>query len=839
MIKKILKQSAIFVTALLVASQASFVALPVLAAGNVTLTLGEATLRNGCPGSIAINMDTGGDAILAADVAMLVTGQADVDSLALGSALPMQACNETEVPEIMLCGARQPGSGSFNGDAVYGTINITPSSAGSLNIGFDNDASNVIDESIQDALGSAIGDIYSVEERFNIEVDGTGFCNPDTTAPTITVDPHNGQNNIAIDKSVTLALSDDRVGVDISTLTFSVNEVEIDTFSYTETGGTYTPPSPFELGERVEIEVRICDLESNCRDFSGSFRTTPPAPPPNCGDKNVDEGEDCDDGNQTETCDRDCTYVSCGDGVINDVAGEQCDDFNKIDGDGCSSSCALEAPVEDKTYCPSYASGATSFCLLPEEDLSAIEQQAEEGEEDEQEQEENFEESDFEEAALTHVSEAALRPAAKTVSLPTAEESEGEIDPCVLKYGTEGANLDHDGDGLSDRTECYSLTDPDSQDTDGDTCLDGEEINRFYTDPLVHDCSISDYVEDEVLIIDPKPNWILTTLEISGSAPRRSLTVGVTAFPAIQKTFSKILPQYEQLLEVLRRDVDPDNTVAVQKQIGDITDSITELQTSIEDTQAFIEENSDNHTDLVLDLERITTFLEGGTAAVSTQLEQAESLLEVLEGYEIESVFLGEINELQTVGVGNTTTAGFNLKPAKKLADGIYDLVATAGFEDGGTKSSAPVRIQLSSEISVGAPIPQTLDGIPIGVEEILTGNQRPVLSGQSVYGAMVFATWESLVLESSIIADSDEGYFDVQPPRELEAGENHSVTMYAVTETEGGFIRSESTTVDFVVEKTSDSTIFYYAIGTALFLFLTGGINFAISRMGRREKKA
>ncbi len=844
MIKRILKQTAILTTLLILAGHVSVVIPNTLAAGSATLSFGSATLRNGCPGSIPINLDTGGEGIWAADVGISVSGPTAVDSLAIGSVLPMQACNDASVPDLMLCGARQPGTNAYTGTGVYGTINVTPSSTGSISFDFDDTVTNVINDSIEDVLGTATGRSYTVAERFNKSVDGVGFCNPDTTAPTISVTPSNGKNNVPLDTSVKLTLSDDRVGVDVSTLTFSVNGKVIDTFSYTATGGTYTPSAPFELGEKITVEVRVCDLVSNCRNYSGSFRTIPPLPPANCGDTNVDEGEECDAGYQTATCDRDCTFVECGDGVINDVAGEQCDDFNKESGDGCSAICTLEAPVEDQTYCPvielesvtQVYPSATETPLLGEGEVT------EEGETatttTTTTAEEGLRESDFEEAATSSIVEAELRGAAKPVALtPETAEQKEKLDPCVLKYGTEGADFDRDGDGLSDRTECYSETDPDEADTDGDTCLDGEEINRFYTDPLVADCSISDYVEEEVLIIDPKPNWTLTSLEVSGSAPRQSLSVGITAFPALQKTYSKVLTQYEGLLEVLERDVDEANTVAIQQKNADATDVITKLQETIKATQVFIEENPEGNSDLESLIERTATFLDAGSAAVMSGLEQAESLYSELDEYRTKSVFLGEVTELQTVGVGNTTTAGFNLIPKKTMKDGVYDLVATAAFADGGTKSSAPVRIYLSSSYEVDAPLPQTLDGKPVGLEKIVTENPRPVLSGKSVYGAMVFATWESLVLESSIIADSAEGIFDVQPPRDLETGEEHTVTMYAVTETDKGFVRSKSTTVDFEVAKASDLSVYYFSFSIALFLLLLSALNYVISRKARRKR--
>lgn len=66
-----------------------------------------------------------------------------------------------------------------------------------------------------------------------------------------------------------------------------------------------------------------------------------------CGDGHVDvlgpdHLEGCDDGSggipqDSPTCDADCTLAACGDGRVNTVAGEQCDDGNTVDGDGCDS----------------------------------------------------------------------------------------------------------------------------------------------------------------------------------------------------------------------------------------------------------------------------------------------------------------------------------------------------------------------------------------------------------------------------------------------------------------------------------------------------------------------
>jgi uncharacterized repeat protein (TIGR01451 family) len=69
-------------------------------------------------------------------------------------------------------------------------------------------------------------------------------------------------------------------------------------------------------------------------------------PPPVCGDGHLDPGEECDDGNTqngdgcSSQCEIEGAPPACGDGHLD--PGEQCDDGNTQDGDGCSSQCQIE-----------------------------------------------------------------------------------------------------------------------------------------------------------------------------------------------------------------------------------------------------------------------------------------------------------------------------------------------------------------------------------------------------------------------------------------------------------------------------------------------------------------
>ncbi len=77
---------------------------------------------------------------------------------------------------------------------------------------------------------------------------------------------------------------------------------------------------------------------------------------PVCGDKKLEAGEDCDDGDTTSTgaCVK-CKTATCGDGAV--YAGhEECDDGNTVAGDGCSSTCSWE-PI-------AIATGDVSTCAL-------------------------------------------------------------------------------------------------------------------------------------------------------------------------------------------------------------------------------------------------------------------------------------------------------------------------------------------------------------------------------------------------------------------------------------------------------------------------------------------
>ena len=132
----------------------------------------------------------------------------------------------------------------------------------------------------------------------------------------------------------------------------------------------------------------ICGVSTNCGtctsgnscNSTGQCITTPAS----CGDGNLDVGEKCDNGNgNTNTqctppyggtcnyCSLSCESITlagarCGDGVVNIVNNENCDDGNTLSGDGCSSSCLTESEWEclgQPSTCTITVNSCPSYCV--------------------------------------------------------------------------------------------------------------------------------------------------------------------------------------------------------------------------------------------------------------------------------------------------------------------------------------------------------------------------------------------------------------------------------------------------------------------------------------------
>ncbi|QQS60307.1 lamin tail domain-containing protein [Candidatus Falkowbacteria bacterium] len=105
-------------------------------------------------------------------------------------------------------------------------------------------------------------------------------------------------------------------------------------------------PGANEILERIDNQ----DTNNNSLDF----RILNGVMPPICGNHIIETGEQCDDGNSIDGdgCDSLCAFEAipslCGNNVIE--SGEQCDDGNSITGDGCSATCQTEISTTGEVY---------------------------------------------------------------------------------------------------------------------------------------------------------------------------------------------------------------------------------------------------------------------------------------------------------------------------------------------------------------------------------------------------------------------------------------------------------------------------------------------------------
>jgi cysteine-rich repeat protein len=101
--------------------------------------------------------------------------------------------------------------------------------------------------------------------------------------------------------------------------------------------GACLPPPGIACGDRWCPEGYLCTPVGRV----GDVRQLTCVVSAFCGDGIVNVGEQCDDGDSVngDGCEDNCTFTGCGDGIVN--FGEQCDDNNFVNDDGCDNNCTF------------------------------------------------------------------------------------------------------------------------------------------------------------------------------------------------------------------------------------------------------------------------------------------------------------------------------------------------------------------------------------------------------------------------------------------------------------------------------------------------------------------
>jgi cysteine-rich repeat protein len=120
----------------------------------------------------------------------------------------------------------------------------------------------------------------------------------------------------------------------------------------TSSGSTSTGDESTSTSDPTAVSVTVTTTGETTVETTGTTddSTSGTTSVPVCGDMIVEGSEQCDDGEELNNdflqgaCRTDCQNAGCGDGVVDFVLEEGCDDANTDDGDGCSAVCAVEAP---------------------------------------------------------------------------------------------------------------------------------------------------------------------------------------------------------------------------------------------------------------------------------------------------------------------------------------------------------------------------------------------------------------------------------------------------------------------------------------------------------------
>lgn len=372
--------------------------------------------------------------------------------------------------------------------------------------------------------------------------------------------------------------------------------------------------------------------------------------------------------------------------------------------------------------------------------------------------------------------------------MPDAWEEENGFNP----YDESDATQDPDHDGLSNRAEYEWSTNPHNPDTDGDGLLDGREV-QIGTDPLDPDSKFTDENKNGV-----DDEWeMLYFGELVDDIGRRDYD---------HDGLSDKL-EYDYKTNPLKPDTDGDGLTDAEEIFMYGTDPL--------------DPNSNKKFFAITNV-KDNSYIATGDPLIKG-VAPADSIVEIVFENEKKEEVVSILTQTDPSGifVGRSSVKGSS-KEIKKLKendfkyllehqitnteipDGKYYVYANL-FDNNAKKRSKTkaIFIEIDASLNLASPNPELLSNATLTIEnffqgvEVIIHDRTPEVRGTTYFGSQVIATWRSLVLTSSLIADSGAGEFSIFSPKPLAFGK-HTVTLYAITP-EG--IRSPDLTIPFEIK--------------------------------------
>lgn len=263
------------------------------------------------------------------------------------------------------------------------------------------------------------------------------------------------------------------------------------------------------------------------------------------------------------------------------------------------------------------------------------------------------------------------------------------------------------------------------------------------------------------------------------------------------KTIKKSdLPTFQ--LMALDQDADglPDEMERKYKTKADVADTDNDGVSDLDEILKFATDPLVAETNF--DFTKILNYKNGDTVGTANLLVRGVSLIDTT----VKVTAISESGVKFAVGESITDEEkSFLIKSTTPLDEGKYELVAEAyDANQQLVSNSDSVWITIDFNKLIPAPV---IDGINdesvlegIKVKLAGDGNNQPYVIGRTAPGTQVVAMFQSVILTSTIIADTQTGFFTIFAPRPMDFGE-HEVTVYAIG-AEG--LVSDYNTVEFEI---------------------------------------